>query len=125
LKKKQLYVAAAGGLGGILLSLLISDGSNYVYPILGGVFGIGIALLILSRYKKREQNNVPERDERLDAMISKFSNYVSVITIGTLWLAVFVFDTLGYQSIDLDLINGFLLLMLFSFLIGLSIIKRK
>ncbi|XXM70706.1 hypothetical protein ACQ0QQ_13380 [Lysinibacillus sphaericus] len=125
MNKKQLYVVAAGGLGGVLFSLLISDGNNYVYPVLRGVFGVGIVLLILSRYIRKKHNNVPDRDERIDAMISKFSNYLSLLTIGTIWVAVFVFDTLGYQSIDLDLINGFLLLMLFAFLIGLSIIRRK
>lgn len=125
MKKNQMYVAATGGLGGALFSLLFSDGDSYSSTIIGGVIGIGIVLLILGQSKKEEQNNIPERDERLDAMISKFTNYLSVITIGFIWIAVFVFYALGYQSIDLSLINGFLLLMLFSFLVGLSIIRRK
>jgi hypothetical protein len=123
LKKRQLY-AAAGRLGGVLLSLLISGENDYVPAILGGIFGVGTVLL-LRLYKKPEQNTVPERDERMDTMISRFSNYLSIIAIGVLWLAVFVFDYLGYQSIDLDLINGFLLLVLFTFLIGLTILKKK
>jgi dipeptide/tripeptide permease len=116
---------AIGGLFAVIITQFVSRENNYTSAILGGLTGIIITFGIMRLIKKPKEDNVPERDERLDAMISKFINYLSTSAIGIVWISVLTLDYLGFDSVDLDYIYGFLLLVVFIFIIGISILKKK
>ncbi|WLD92870.1 hypothetical protein [Alkalihalobacillus sp. AL-G] len=122
---KRIMFAAAGGLFGVLIPLLISGDTNYLPTILGGVFGIGVVFLTFKLFNKPKDNNIPERDERIDSMVRRFLSYVAIVTIGVMYICVFTFDYLGFESIDLIYMYEFLLLLTIIVLAGITIIRKK
>ncbi|NMH67889.1 hypothetical protein HF072_03705 [Bacillus sp. RO3] len=122
---KRIIFAAIGGLFGVLIPLLISGDTNYLPAILGGVFGIGVVVLLFKLFHKPKDNKIPDRDERIDLMVRKFLSYVAIVTIGVMYLCVFTFDYLGFKSIDLIYLYEFLLILTFIVLVGITIIRKR
>ncbi len=123
--KNKVLFAVVGGLFGVLITLLISGNINDLPSILGGVFGIAVVILLFKLFTKFKNNNIPERDERIDLMIRKFLSYVAIVTIGIMYVSVFTLDYLGFKSIDLIYLYEFLLILTFIVLIGITIIRKR
>ncbi|MCA0987242.1 hypothetical protein [Guptibacillus algicola] len=105
---------------------MFNEGSGVLSSLLGGVIGafigLGIAKLLS---KKPEHPNLPQRDERIDARINKFTNYFLTIGVGVFLLNGVILEYIGDDTIRLVFLFQFLLVGIFSYLIGVDVVGKR
>ncbi|MEI5909573.1 hypothetical protein WAK64_21350 [Bacillus spongiae] len=127
--KKEIVGPFIGSMLGVVLIIFLSGNNNYFSGILAGLFGalFGLGIVALARkwFPKLEQNNDPERNERIHLMIRKFLSRMAIAIIGVIGLVTIVIYYLGYQSIHINYVILFLSIVLFTVFAGVTIIRIR